>query len=447
MFSWLKNARAESVVSGSKESNIELAREQLSSIEDLDYWNQSHKQLIIEYNKYSILFWVLSAASLCFSTLNAYHGFTTSGAFSVGMASFVIGFLYFVIEFTVPVSAHLMSWGSRGESRWTVRGLGIIAYTLGVVFSLLILQGKFSSGADTASAQSEGKAIVFSADKDGLLRAQEIVKSLSARVAGRSPESILAEMNSILATRTSGGLTLAEATTNCTGERKLSKQRSLCAQYDGLVRLREDALTVREANAKIDKLTDNLTDTTRVTTKSSDVQDRVISAVSGVPLENIQLFKSSIIAIMAALLTHMLWAAHGLTVNLAISKKRDQHFAKSRLRRVVANAERDAATFVRQTEAQFMISRGTPERVARAVSMAPLREQPVATQIQTYFNNCAIIGDEFSMQAGIFHDHYCAWSRNEGVIPVSVDRFVAIVKDLQFGISQDGKIIGAAIKG
>jgi hypothetical protein len=433
--------------SGVMPENIEDIKARLYSIEDEEFWQQSHRKLIISYNRSSMLFWALCFASLAFSTLNAYHGYTTSGAFSTGLVAVVIGCLYFVIELTVPISAHLMSWGSKGESRYAVRLLGLFAYTLGVIFSLLILQGKFASGADTATAQSEGRAVVFSSDVNGVKDAQETVKSLSGRLSGRSSDSILAEMNSILAIRTAKKETIAEATTNCTGDRNLSKERELCAKYDGLVRLHADAKTSEEAKQTIAKLSVNLLDTTRTSTKSSNVEDKVISALSGVPLENIQMFKSSIIAIMAALLTHLLWAAHGLTVNLSISRKRDQLFTKNRLTRAVANADNMQAKFIADTQANFLLARGTPEKIAAAVSIAPLREQPVATQIQTYLNNCALLGDEYSMQAGTFHDHYCQWARNEGIVPISIDRFVATIKNLQFDVSSEGRVIGAAIKG
>lgn len=428
--------------------HLEMMEERLRRLEDEELWQKSHAQLVVSYNRSSIAFWLLCVASLSFAALNGYHGFFSSGGVAIGFAAFVIGILYFTIELTVPVSAHLMSWGSKGESRWAVRGIGIIAYALGIGFSLLILQGKFSSGADSASAQSEARAAVFATDSEQLTANRDKAKALREKLSGRSADSFLAEMKAILATPAGKGnrSTLGEETDECQGSQRYKSRRDLCAKYNELRELREDALSLDRANAEIQRLSGNMMDTSRTSVRSADVQDKVIARVLGVDMESIRLFKSSFIAMMAALLTHLLWAAHGYTVNSAIVKKRDELFERSALKRAMDRAQQRQQKTAEQTTAEFMKAKGTHERVASAVASAPLKEQPVAIQIQRYFTERAVMGDQFSMQVGVFHDDYAIWCKANQLAPTTVDRFVNIVSQLDLGVSADGRIVGAALR-
>lgn len=438
-------------------THVEMMEERLQRLNDEETWQQSHTQLVINYNKTSLAFWLLCSASLCFALLNGYHGFSSSGAAIAGGAALIIGFLYFTIELTVPVSAHLMSWGAKGQARWAVRIIGIIAYSLGVAFSLLILQGKFSSGADTASARAEAQATVYSSDRDQLETARATVASLKGRVGGKNPAGIEGEMEVILSQTITQRDNLRSTTLSCTGQRKTSKERELCAQYDTLKRLHGDAVAYAAAQADVLRLTGNMTDVSRTSVRSADVQDKVIANLLGMKLENIQLFKASFIALMAALLTHLLWAAHGHTVNLSIARKRDEVFEKNALQRALdrENAKKAAEEAAQvaaarrtaeETTAAFMAAQGTHQKVASAIATAPLKEQPVVVQLQRYFTERSIMGPDFTMQVGIFHDDYAMWARNQGLTPVTVDRFVSIVKDVGLGVSADGRIVGAAIR-
>jgi hypothetical protein len=204
----------------------------------------------------------------------------------------------------------------------------------------------------------------------------------------------------------------------------------------------------------------------------------VFSTVIGTSLENVQLFKASFIALMAALLTHILWIAHGAMVNIAIVRKRDAMFEKNMLSRALerdrtrretaaerAEAERaaelarivaetqaakersaaEAQRITAETQAAFM-SQQTGHKIALAVASAPLREQPTVIQLQRYFTERAVQGNEFTMQIGIFHDDYNRWSNQHQIVPVTVDRFVQLVKEIGMAVSPDGRIVGAAIK-
>lgn len=439
-------------------THLEMMEERLQRLQDEEVWQQSHTQLVISYNKTSLAFWLLCSASLCFALLNGYHGFSSSGAAVAGAAAFIIGFLYFTIELTVPVSAHLMSWGAKGQARWAVRVIGIIAYALGVAFSLLILQGKFSSGADTASARAEAQATVYATDREQLETARQTVSSLRARVGSKSPDSVLDEMKVLLAQPMNKRESLGDTTDECQGQRRTAKERDLCSQYDTLKRLHGDAVTYAKAQSDVARLAGNMTDVGRTSVRSADVQDKVIANLLGMKLENIQLFKASFIALMAALLTHLLWAAHGHTVNISIARKRDEVFEKNALKRALdrenskkaAEEAAQAAAARRtaeETTAAFMKAQGTHQKVASAIATAPLKEQPVVVQLQRYFTERAIMGTDFTMQVGMFHDDYSLWAKNQGLTPVTIDRFVSIVKDVGLGISADGRVVGAAIRG
>lgn len=426
--------------------HVSLMEERLQRLNDEKTWSQSHTKMVLAHNHASITFWLLAMASLCFALLNGYHGYTSSGGAVAGVAAIIIAFLYFTIELTVPVSAHLMSWGAKGQSRWLVRMIGLVAYILGVVFSLLILQGKFSSGADSASARDEAKASVYATDKTQLTQVTKTIAELTQRVGASSPESVLAEMKVLLAQPMSRKATLSDTTEECQGLRKTAKERTLCGQYDKLRKLREDAISLQMAKVELSKLTGNLMDVSRTSVKSSDVQDRVISSILGIKLENIQLFKASFIAIMAALLTHLLWAAYGMTINASIATNREELFERNALQRALGREVVAKQRVAEDTATEFLVAKGATPKVARAVVNAPIREQPAAVQIQSYFNERAIMGDDFTMQVGAFHDDYSSWAKNSGVTVVRVDRFVAIVKDIGLHISSDGRIVGAALR-
>jgi hypothetical protein len=456
-------------------NHVELMQERLQRLHDEEKWASSHTTMVVAHNKASLAFWLLCSASLCFALLNGYHGFTSSGAFTAGMASVVIAILYFTIELTVPISAHLMSWGSKGQARWAIRMIGIAAYVLGVCFSLLILQGKFSSGANSAAVKADAAAALLSTDKEQLARARQTAAELRGKVGSRSADSIMSDMKAVLATQITKRDTLGDVTDECQGNRRNSQQRDLCAKYETLRSLHADAIALARADDVIEKSAGRLADGDRFTGIGGDAQDKIFSSLLGTSLDTIQLFKASFIAVMAALLTHLLWAAHGMTVNIAIAKHRDEMFEKNALgralereedrkRNAAAEAERARAEAERmaaaekaardaelartaaETTAQFLAAKGTNNLVAQAVASAPLREQPVAIQLQRYFTERAIMGADFTMQVGIFHDDYAVWCQRNGLSPVPVDRFVQLVKDIGMHISVDGRVVGAALR-
>jgi hypothetical protein len=66
--------------------------------------------------------------------------------------------------------------------------------------------------------------------------------------------------------------------------------------------------------------------------------------------------------------------------------------------------------------------------------------------LQRYFTERAVQEPALAMQIGIFHDDYNRWSNQNGIVPVTVDRFVQLVKEIGMSVSSDGRIVGAAIK-
>lgn len=432
-------------VLSSPANHLEAMEERLQRLNDETSWHESHTQMVIDYNKTSMAFWLLCAASSCFAILNGYHGWTSSGASNGSIAAAVIALLYFTIELTVPVSAHLASWGAKGQSRFILRGIGTIAFFLGVIFSLLILQGKFSSGADTQSALAEASSVVFQADKDGLETNRAKIRDLRASVGSRDEDSYNTEVLGLLG-KSSGKVTVGKATDDCMGQRKTSVERETCATIDTLRRKAKDAKALALAEEKVNTFSLNLMDTDRTKNKGGDAQDRMFEKMFGISLENIKLFKASIIAVMAALLTHLLWFAHGMSVNYSIASRRDTVFERNALERALKREDTRKVTSAQETNAKFLLAQGTSSRVAAAVASSPLAEQPAAVQMQQYYTDCTVMGPDFSMQVGQFHDHYVIWAKSHGIQrPVPVGRFVDLAKQLGLGVSEDGRITGAAI--
>jgi heme exporter protein D len=438
------------------QNNIDALKERLERINDEAQWQQTHAALLWQHNVKSVGFWLLVTASGCFAILNGYHGYTTSGG-ALALAAVIIGVLYAIIECTVPISAHLMSWGAKGQARFMIRGMGFVAYCLGVSFSLLILQGKFSSGADSASAQAEAKATIYDTDRGQMARAKATVEALSAKVGTRSADSVSAEMKVILSQPTSKKTTLEETTDGCTGTRRTTQEKKLCGDYDTLRKLLEDAKSLDKANAEIARLSANLTDVSRTSTKSADASDKALAKIINVDLSNLQMFKASAIAMVAALLTHMLWAAHGMTVNGAIARKRAELMERNTLQRAVERestreereriaAEVEKRRIAEETSAAYLAAKGTNKMTVMASVSGPLIEQPAVVQLQRYFTERSMLGNDFSMQISQFHDDYSMWCRHQKLTAVSIERFVQLVKDIGMGISADGRVLGAAIK-
>lgn len=459
-------------------SDTEVMQERLQRLEDEDQWSSSHTMMVIKYNGSSLSFWILCAASMCFAILNGYHGYVSAGGVAAGDAPIIIGLLYWTIELTVPMSAHLVSWGSKGQSRWGIRVMGTVAYGLGVCFSLLILQAHFSSGASTTAVKAKTAETLLGSDTAQLERARATVDELRKRVGTNSSASLQAKMDKLLATPISRKETLGQATRECAGVKENKQQKRLCEDYQTLSVLQADAVTLEKADLTVDKATGNLAVEARFDGIGHDAQDRVFSTVIGTSLENVQLFKASFIALMAALLTHILWIAHGALVNTAIVRKRDAMFEKnmlaraldrdrtrretaaereeaaraSELARIAAEtkaakerSEAEAARITAETQAAFMAQQ-TGHKIALAVASAPLREQPTVIQLQRFFSERAVQAPELAMQIGIFHDDYNRWSNQNGIVPVTVDRFVQLVKEIGMSVSSDGRIVGAAIK-
>lgn len=456
--------------------NVALMQERLAALQDQEHWASSHTSLVIAHNKTSVIFWLLCVASLCFATLNGYHGYTSSGAATAGLAAIVIGALYFTIELTVPISAHLMSWGSKGQSRWAIRIIGTLAFVLGVGFSLLILQGKFSSGASQSAVKAEVAQSMLGSDQERLKAARDNATKLKDRVAGKSPQSVIEEMKTLLSMPTNKrGETLGDASDECQGTRRTSQIREACAKYDALKSLHADAITYQKAMDDIEKFSINLSKSGRYDAVGNDAQDEMFSWMLGTSIKSIQLFKASFIAVMAALLTHLLWAAHGMTVNASIATHRDSMYEKGKLNRALSREEQMAkareqakldeeartaaaaeaarlaeevskSRTAEETTAEFLAARGTNTKVAQAVAAAPLREQPAAIQVQKYFTDRTIMDTGLTMQLGIFHDDYSVWCRHNTLQALPIDRFKRLVEEIGLAVSQDGRIVGAALR-
>lgn len=429
------------------EDDLNSMEERLRSIEDEESWQFSHTKRVLSYNATSVAFWVLIFLTLCFASLNGYHGYTASGANIAGYTAVIIGFLYFNIELTIPISAHLMFWGNKGEPKLIIRLIGTIAFLLGVAFSLLIIQGKFSTGADTSSARQEASAIVFGSDKERLSAAKEAASELRGRVGSRSPSSIQSEIDAILASPVGKkGETIGTRTDNCSDSRKSGRERELCAKIDQLRRMKEDAISLKEREQEIILLTDNLTDEDRTSVKTADSQDTVLSAVIGQDKETVSLFRPSIIAVVAAIVTHLLWAAHGRSVSLSIEKKRNDMLSKNKLRRAVDRKSKEVEAAALDIATKAADRTHSAMAIANVVEATPLSEQSSPIQIRAYTDNCIIKMQGTTIQIGLLHDHYVSWCRLNNVLPVAIDRFDRVLKDLGYIVDAEGRVLGVSLK-
>lgn len=424
-------------------------------MQDEETWEKQHASIVWQYNKTSTIFWVLCVCSLCFAALNGHHGFTSSEK-TVGLFGAVsISVLYFFIEMTIPASSHLVSW--QGQNKWLIRICGTLALFLGIGFSLVILQSKFAGGADGAAARAAIIAKTINSDASEMDQAAARITSLRNRVGDKSAARYLEEMKAIMATQISKRETLGEMTNECQDNKRTSKQKELCTQYESLKGLREDALTLANEESRFANLRGSLKSSSSEAVGNAHAADMVWSRITGFSLSNIQTFKASLIAMAAALLTHILWLAYGATVNGAIARKRVQVLSQNSLRRSVdrnrSQREQDAlraaeeeARLARQTNADFLAAKSTQHKVLKAITAAPIVEQPAAIQIQKFFTEQTIMMDGMSSRIGDCHDHYSQWARGTGIVPLPLDRFIAVTKDVGLGVSSDGRIIGASLK-
>jgi hypothetical protein len=424
--------------------------EELHRLTDEKTWSDSHLQQVISHNVKSVAFWVLLTGTLCFACLNSYYGFSSTRlGENVLVSAIAIGILYFAMELTIPVSAHMLSWGAKGESRWLVRIAGAVAFGLGVSFSLLILQSKFSTGADTTAARSEARAAVASSDRSALAIAQKKVLDLTSRVGAKSEGQFQSEMAALLSTMVTRKENLGDRTDGCRGQQRSSNERDLCQKYNALSTGREEASALAQANADVNRLTGNMMNSNRSSVRTANAQDVVLAKILGTTPETVTMFKASIIAAIAALIIHMLWGAHGFMVNAAIKDERNAMLGRAKLERAVGRAKEVAQRSVLETVAQFQ-SAQSGIAIAHTLTNAPLREQPMAMQIHKYFTVRTNMGPAFSQQLGLVHDDYVMWCRDNQITHATVDRFGAMVKEIgvsaNITVSHDGRVVGAALR-
>jgi hypothetical protein len=320
-------------------------KEELRQLEDEAIWRDSHTKLVINYNLSSAAFWVLSATTLAFASMNANYGAASLSAqntTSQMLAAVAIGLIFAAMELTVPLSAHLASWeGKVGSQKWLIRICGLVAFSGAVLFSLAVLQGKFASGADSSSARNDIIAQTIGSDQtsftDLTVQRAELYKSVGAR----QEASFLAEI-SVLLSKNVGKKTVGDLTDSCTGVRKSAVEKDTCADVDALKRKAADAASIVNIDEKLSNTRGRLTGSVKTNdvVKSADAPDRVIASATGWKLDNIKMFKTSAMAAVAALVSHILWFVHGMVVNAAIAERRTEFMRSKQLTRSIERDER-----------------------------------------------------------------------------------------------------------
>jgi hypothetical protein len=424
---------------------LEAIDERLHQIKDEEAWRNSHTKLVLKYNFSSLSFWLLLIASLCFASLNAHHGYL-GGLASGTIAAVVIAFIYFTIELTIPVSAHWVSWAGDGGHKWTVRLIGIIAYGLGVIFSLLILQGNFAKSADSTQANTEVASLAFASDTHGLKQAMEQREQLVSKVK-RSVSAVKTELDTVLAAPF-GKETLSSKTEDCTARRRPGRERDLCEKVDALKVEGGNAEALATLDEQIEKLKTGLMDRSKTgdNVQSSDASNKALSKLTGYSTKSIEAYKPSLLAMIAAFITHILWGAHGMTVNSGIRGRQREHMEVSALTRAVEREHRKVKLTAEETNAEFARRQGMQENVASTMMRSPLSEQPAAMQVQAFFTERTIMGDLYSQSVGIIHDDYAQWAKSGRLPILNISRFAEIVRGIGMAISADGRVLGAAIR-
>lgn len=434
----------------------DLYREHLSRIQDEQDWQQSHLRHIITHNASNFAFWVLCAISCAFSLLNGWYGFNSTLA--EGMVTAVlIGFMYSMVELTVPISAQFMSWEGQGTSKWVLRIAGGVAYIGAVLFSLTILQGKFASTADSISARTEVVADTLQGASAEYKRLEKQVAALDGKVT-RTAAAITAEIDVVLASpigQGKGAKTLREVTASCSGKRTTSVERERCAQVDSLKRELSVAESIEAARARMDVMRNTLTTAVAKgeTARTSDVAEKALAKATGINFDNIRLFKASVIATIAALVTHLLWAVYGAAANGTIARARTRTLAMRTLTRAVERTEGAAERERRELEANFQAAQTNrmglfqaAAKTAASGSTLRLNEQPAVEQVKSYLLAQCILGEQLYTSLGVLHDDYVVWAKSNGALGLSIDRMQVILRECGLKLAPDGRVLGVALR-
>ena len=192
----------------------------------------------------------------------------------------------------------------------------------------------------------------------------------------------------------------------------------------------------------------------------SGKQDEIISQLTGYKKDTVELLKPSLLATVAALITHILWAGHGMIVNGSIAAKRDENLEKQRIRRqldkagnlknaAVADATRkqqltEAETLRQEQEAVRAV---TAEKKVQATSAkAPLHERPLYMQVEAFIAEKCAVSSGLRGFLGAMHDEYSIWAQHNKCQQVPVGRFKEIVEQVDFPVSSEGRVSGLALK-
>lgn len=445
-------------VSDLSNDDIDELEERLQRLEDEESWEKSHTGLVLRHNFSSFPFYLLIIASCCFASLNALHGY--NGAVSQGTTvALAISALYFAIELTIPASSHMISWSGQGASTFLVRTIGLVSFCLAVFFSLLILQGKFSSSSETASRKSDIIRQTTRADQSSITQAISRRKELLEKKS-RPVATVEAEILAHKQLKTCGRRKRSDCwrgTSQCTNATAKSS-RAYCDVYARLLGELGVAKELVTLDNRIEKLKVDVT--TRDDVVDSGQQDKIISTLTGIQESTVHLLKPSLLATVAALITHILWAGHGMVVNGTIVKKRAENLEKQRIRRKLdkagtlkqtaeleAQRKAEDATALEERRQQEQTRQAFAEKKVQAISAtAPLHERPLYMQVEAFIAEKCSVSDGLLGFLGEMHDEYSFWAQQNRCQQVPVARFKEILDSISFSVSNEGRVSGIALK-
>lgn len=451
---------------------VAALKDRLAQLSDHNAWESSYFRKAVTSNLKSVTFWPLATVTGAFALLNANHGYSTTAANALSngagldVVAALVAAIYFVVEITIPGSAHLISWNTDSRVRkFTVRLIGSIAFVLGVTFSLTILQSKFVSGSDSAAAVADVKADEFKANKTGFASTSALIAELRTKVKGKTPDGIMSDIGTLLSQPSSerSSKTVADASDECTGSRKLAKVREVCAEVDSLKRLYNDAKSLERLEGQAADFKQELTSGKRgPLVADARAGDKILASITGLKIDALREWKSAMIPLVAALITHLLWTAHAFTINSSLENTRRAQAESVSLSRAIERLETAKARNVAETAAAFSSAVRTvpiPNAVSHGVQTvtgAPLLAHDGTmnahvTATQKFLLERTIMGDGYTQSIGIVYDHYTEWMNNPnsgvGLKALPLDRFkFLLTASMGLRVTDDGKLIGVAVK-
>ena len=420
-------------------SEIEKARAELERLSDIEVWQRSAVWHIFWLNFRSIRFYILSTGTFCFAALNGIHGYQ-AGISQGTSTAIAIAALYAAVEFSIPISAHMATWsGTKSGSKYAIRILGTVTLLLGMLFSLLILQGKFSSSSDGIFLKSEVTKQATNAELSSMrqaVRRRNYLASLNLL----PPAAIKSKILSLKQEKSCGrrGRSLCwKSTKGCTNA-TASKSLDFCRRYATLASNLASSIELGRLNKRIDRLK---VDVTSSSTEGivSESNDEVISLVTGLKKATIQLVKPSLLATIVAIIIHIMWSAHGMMVNSSVSSRMDEFLKRRELERFV-----ESSRVGTNATHPPIVKPYTPKEYGDVIPQGSIGTGGHVTKF--IMSHCVYdSSSKHSVKISTLHDKYIPWAATNSAPNIDISSFTKVIKDLGYTVTTANEVVGMSM--